>query len=245
MMTDNEYLNEYIQTRGLSHKTYNTLKSVLNHYTNYQELTLQELIQEADQEEEQGIRWKRRTLKNRLTNYMNYLRETMDINSAKTYFSMIKTFYQHHEIEIGKLPSWNLRNSRTYTPITYNDLPDKTIIRTAVEMSNPKMKAIILFLVSSGMSKVDMRSLKIHQFITATQEYHNCNNIIDVITELKKVSEPIIPVWQHRRSKTNKYFITFNTPEATMEILNYLQFRNEHRPLQNDEVLFKINAKLL
>jgi len=241
MITNNEYLTEYIHTRGLSQKTQYTIKSVLNHYTTYQETNLYDLLLEADQEEEAGIRWKKRTLKKRLTSYMNHLRTTMDINSAKTYFSIIKTFYRHHEIEIGTLPNWNLRNSKTFEPITYADLPDKEIIRTAVEMSNPKMRSIILFLASTGMSKVDMRNISIKSFINSTSSYHNSNNISDVVAELLDYNKPIIPTWKLRRSKTNKYFITFNTPETTVEILKYLQYRLEQKNITPNDKLFPIN----
>ena len=241
MITNDEYITEYITSRGLSQKTYNTLKSVINHYCKFQEATIYDLITEADNDEENGVRWKRRKLKTRLTNYMNHLRTTMDINSAKTYFSMIKTFYQHHEIEIGKLPNWNLRNSMTYEPITYADLPDTEIIRNAVNMSRPLMKSIIMFLASSGMSKVDMRTLTIQSFIDSTTHYHHADNIIDAVNMLSGYDGEIIPVWKHRRSKTNKYFITFNTGEATRQILNYLQIRLEHQTVKPTDKLFPIN----
>lgn len=241
MITNDEYINEYINSRGLTQKTYNTLKSVVNHYCTYQELTLYELITEADNDEENGVRWKRRKLKTRLTNYMNHLRTTMDINSAKTYFSMIKTFYNHHEIEIGNLPSWNLRNSKTYEPITFNDLPDKEIIRNAVNMSRPLMKSIILLLASSGMAKVDLRKITIQQFLNSTYNYHKTDDIVDAVNIMSNYNEPIIPTWKLRRSKTNKYFITFNTGETTKEILNYLTLRMEKRPVTNTDLLLPIN----
>lgn len=240
MITNDEYITEYITSRGLSKKTHYALKSVLKHYSNYQQTSLYDLIVEADNEEEQGIRWKHRKLKHRLTDYMNYLRTTMDINSAKTYFSMVKTFYTHNEIELGKLPNWNLRNGRTYEPITYTDLPDKDIIRKAVKLSNPLMRAIIMFLSSTGMSKVDMRGLTLQKFIESTKDYHNANTITEVVDCLSN-RDDVIPVWKLRRSKTNKYFITFNTPETTKEIVNYLQIRLDKKQHWKSEKLFPID----
>ena len=75
---DNQfYIDEYIDSRGLSEVTRVKLKWVFNHYSKFQNMSLQELLDEADREEEQGIRWKKRTLKKRLINYMNYLKKKM------------------------------------------------------------------------------------------------------------------------------------------------------------------------
>jgi hypothetical protein len=57
----------------------------------------------------------------------------------------------------------------------------------------------------------------------------------------------IIGTWRLRRLKTNKYFITFTSPEATLETCKYLQIRDKrnhkyHRPLlTRDDRLFKIH----
>ncbi|WP_458454402.1 tyrosine-type recombinase/integrase [Methanobrevibacter sp.] len=242
MISNEEYILEYVQTRDLSETTHQHLKIILKHYCKFQQNNLHTLLTEADQEEEAGIRWKNRKLKHRLIKYMNYLKKHMTLISAKTYFGAVKTFYNHYEIEIGVLPKWNTRNAKISGPISYKDLPDKEIIKHAVEISNPLMRCIILFLVSTGMAKIDMRKLTIQDFIDATQEYHNHDNIYDVVKSLREIDDDIIPVWRNRRTKTNKYFVTFNTPECTYEILNYLQKRLEKEVLTADDLLFPIST---
>lgn len=242
-MTSNEDLVvEYIQTRDLSQNTHYTIRSKLNHYSNFQGLSLQELIDEADQEEEEGVRWKKRKLKTRLINYINYCKQYMKISSVKTYLSVVKSFYYYHEIEIYHLPPINHKNAEVSEPITYKDLPDKEIIRYAYELSIPVMRAVILFLASTGMSKVDALKLTIQDFIEATQEYHNEDNIDDVLRELRQYEDSIIPTWNNRRAKTNKYYVSFNTPECTDEILNYLELRQSKEKLQSSDQLFKISG---
>lgn len=241
MVTNNELINEYIQTRDLKPNTHKTLKSVLNHYSKFQDSTLEELIIEADNEEDVGLRWKRRTLKTRLINYINYCKKTMRISSVKAYLTIVKSFYYHHEIEIYKLPPVNKRNALVSEPITYKDLPDKDIIRYACEMSTPLMRSLILFLTSTGMSKVDALGLTVQDFINATRDYHNNGSIEEVLICLTNYEGNIIPTWTNRRSKTNKYYITFNTPECTDELLNYLIIRNNRQPLQPEDKLFKIH----
>lgn len=242
MVSNNKLIEEYIQTRDLKKNTHTTLKSILNHYSKFQDTSLEELIEEADNEEELGLRWKRRTLKTRLINYINYCKKTMKISSVKSYLTIVKSFYYHHEIEIHKLPPVNKRNALVSEPITYKDLPDKDIIRYACEMSTPLMRSLILFLASTGMSKVDVLGLTVQDFINATMDYHNDGgSISEILTCLTSYNGDIIPVWTNRRSKTNKYYITFNTPECTDEIVNYLIIRNNRRPLQPEDRLFKIH----
>lgn len=242
MLSNEEYIQEYIITRGLSDGTYQSVKLIMNHYSNFQQLSIHELILEADNEEEQGIRWKRRTLKKRLINYMNHLRNNMTLNSAKTYLKIVKAFYSHHEIEIHKLPKINEKNSILQEPVTYNDLPDKEIIKKACEMSSPLMKALILFLASTGLSKVDALNLTINDFIKATYPYHKKSDLFVPLLTLQKMADTvdIIPCFKSRRQKTNKYYITFCTHEATMEIINYLIYRSKHQDLKLQDKLFKI-----
>ena len=245
MKTNEDYLQEYVAERGLSKQTYQTMKIILNHYSEFQNMSLHELLLEADKEEEERLRWKNRKLKTRLISYMNHLRENMTINSTRTYLKLVKAFYNHHEIEIHKLPKINEKNSITPSPITYNDLPDKEIIKQAVEIAEPLMKALILFLLSTGLSKVDALNINIEEFIESTAHYHQNKKLdqVETLHYLQQLSEKvdIIPTFRSRRQKTNKYFITFCSPEATIEIINYLLLRNSKKELNKTDKLFKIN----
>ena len=245
MITNEEYIKEYIENRGLSKdNTYKSLKLIMNHYSDFQQKSIHELLIEADDEEEAGIRWKRRTLKKRLISYSNHLRQTMTINSAKTYLKIVKAFYRHHEIEIHQIPRLNARNSIITEPVTYNDLPDREVIKQAVEIAEPLMKALILFLSSSGLSKVDALNLTISDFIESTYSYHHQTDFNKAIFHLQQIADSvdIIPVFKARRQKTKKYFITFCSHEATIEIINYLLLRSQKQELKESDRLFKIQS---
>ncbi|AMD18002.1 hypothetical protein TL18_08155 [Methanobrevibacter sp. YE315] len=253
-MTDiNEILiREYVATRGLSQSSYHGMKYTLAHYCRFQGKNLQELLDEADAEEEAGVRWKKTKLKKRLTAYMNYCKETLTLNSAKHYLKLVKQFYHHNDIEIHKLPPFNDKNALMREPITAKDLPTREILQQAVEIAEPLMKALILFLVSSGMSKVDARNLTIQNFLDATKRYHDeDDDIMTAIAKMKEFEGQLIPTWNSRRSKTKKFFITFNTDEATRYIMAYLELRNEklkdnpengQTELKPHDKLFKIST---
>ena len=97
------------------------------------------------------------------------------------------------------------------------------------------------------MTRSDVLSLTVKDFIEATKDYHNCNTIQETVKTLLDNDNDIIPTFQLRRAKNNKYFITFISPEATVEICKYLILRDKrnhkyHRPLLTDiDRLFKIH----
>lgn len=113
---------------------------MLKHYERFQETTLSELIEEAEEEEDKGIRWKHRKLKRRLISYTNHLQQTMMYSSAVVYLSTVKSFYRYFEIEIHDMPGLNKKNSNLPVPISFKDLPDKEIIRQSLEITTPLLQ---------------------------------------------------------------------------------------------------------
>ena len=246
-MKNEEYVEEYVNSRGLSESSQIKLRNIFNHYSEFQQMPIHDLIIEADDEEDAGIRWKRRTLKTRLIKYRNHCRQNMLLSSAKTYFNTIKALYVHHEIEVGTLPKWNEKNANVPEPITSRDMLTKDIIREALKVANNVMRPIILTEASSGMTKSDVRSLTVGQFREATLQYHHCNTIQDAVKTMLEGDAEIVPAFHMRRAKNNKYFITFCSPEATRETCKYLVLRDKrnhkyHRPLLRDsDSLFRIS----
>ena len=154
------------------------------------------------------------------------------------YLSTIQTIYKHYEIEIHDLPFFSDKNVIQNDPISYDDLPTKEIIKEALKLADPQMRAIILFMSSSGSARRETLNLTIQDFIDSTKEYHNENDIYDVIHVLKRRND-VVPTFRLRRQKTNKYYYTFCSPEAVEAILSYLQ--SIAKPLTPDTKLFQIN----
>ena len=231
-MRDNLFKN-FVRERNLSPGSIKVYDHALQRYSDFNGMTLQDLLDEADTEEETGVRWKRRTLKTRLLDFRNYL---IDYGYAKetinTMMKRVTTFYRHYEIEIHHLPRVNIQSTVEIR------IPTRQDLQLAVEASKPLMKAIILFLSSTGMSKVDMLKLTISDFITATSEYHNSIDIIEVMNILKD-REDIIPSFALTRTKTNKFHYTFCSPEATTSIVNYLYSRKDKLTMESP--LFKVS----
>lgn len=239
---DKEIMNEFIKVRNLNKRTVYGYNNAIKLYTNFNNMSLSELLKEAEKDEENGIRWKNRKIKMRLLNFRVFLQNNYLISTAKVHFQRILTIYRHFEIEIHNLPQINLKNANKLKPIMFEDLPTKEIIKDAINITNPIMQAIILFISSSGCARQETLNITIQDFIDATREYHDSEDIYEIITILIK-RDDVVPTFKLKRQKTNKFYYTFCSPEAVTYILNYLIISK--RKLKNEDKLFKTNLDYL
>ena len=235
--TDEKIIEYYAETRNLHSETKRNYTIYLRHYTEYHQMALKELLDEAENEEEKGIRWKHRTLKKRLIEYRTHLYNTYAPSTAKSRFNKIQAFYRHFDIEIHPLPKFNLKNLNKLPPTRYSDLPDKEVIRAATEIASPVMKAIILFMSSSGCGRAETLNLTVADYIESTQDYHQGGDINEIIETVDKIDD-VVPTFNILRVKTNKYYTTFCSPEAVRAINTHLLNRHD---LTLDSKLFQIH----
>ena len=234
----NKNLKQFSHARNIKKSTLKGYESSLNKYVKFNEMTIEELVEEAQNEEKRKIPLKNRTLKKRLIDFRNYLLNSdLSTKTAKTYFSKIKAYYRHYEIEIPILPK--VSYDKPYET-NYLDLPKHSDIKKAIDASSPLMKAIILFMISSGTAKAETLSLTIDNFIKATEEYHSGGTVENILNELE--NKNIVPTFYLKRIKTNKYYYTFCTDEATQFIIKYLRTRNN---LKVEDKLFDITDSSL
>lgn len=238
-MIDDVLFRKFCRERNVKESTEHGYFSALTHYTKFQKATLQELLDEAMEDEEKGISLKDRRLKERLLKYRSFLFQTSGSpNTVKTYFTRVKSFYRHFEIKIPQLP--DAKYERLYET-SYLDLPTKEHIRMALELSGVDIRSIILFMSSSGTAKAETLSLTVEQFIDGCKDYHNGGNLREILDTLSK-KDNIVPTIYLRRIKTDKYYYTFCSPEASNEIIKYLQTR---QGLKFNDPLFDIPASTL
>lgn len=234
---DSELLEEIHIVKNHSEGTRKVYKCAVKKYTKFCGKSLEELIEEAESEEEQGIRWKKRKLKRRLLSYRQYLIDNYPINSVRTMFNPITAIYKYYEIEIMDMPKINAKAVKTPEPITFKDLPDKEVIREVLNIAPPTIKPIIYFMASSGCARTETLNLTIQDYINALSEYTIKTDIYEIIDEIGYECE-IVPTFNVYRQKTGKYYTTFCTPEAVNAINVYLVSRED--PLTPESQLFKI-----
>ena len=240
---NNELLNEIHLVKNHSESTKKVYKQATKRYTDYFSMSLEELLEEAEMEEEQGIRWKKRKLKRRLLEYRQHLIENYALNTVKTNMRPIIAIYKYFEIEILDIPQINPKSVKTPEPITFKDLPDKEVIREAINISDPRMKAIIYFMASSGCARTETLNLTIGDYVDALSEYTGESDIYSIINNWKYGEDNVIPTFSVLRQKTGKYYTTYCSPEATNAINSYLLSRKD--PLDNESPLFNIHEDYL
>ena len=214
-------MEKFFRDKKLSDSTVSFYNSAVKLYEEITDKTIDELIEEADIEEENGIRWKNRKIKNHLLNFRNYLYANKAEGTAKKYLSAVKTVYTHFEIELHSLPAFNSKQIDKTYKMDYDDLLTKEQLIDAYYEANNLFKCLITFGISSGLSKIDMLNLTIGDWIEANERYITTEGLLNQLMELKNQSE-VIPCFKGNRQKTDSVYITFCSPEAAEHINQYL-----------------------
>ena len=245
-------LEKFIKTRNIEPSTIKGYKTVIGQYEQYHEMTIDELILEAWDDEETYANMYQRRICNRILDFRTALLQTeeLSMNTINNKIGKLQAFYTHYGIQFPKIKGLKSKGGQ----LTYFDLPNKKHIQMALDCTSVQNQAIILFLASSGTGKSETASITIADFILATEDYHNGGTLEEIINELWKTQEPLVPTFALKRKKTQRQYYTFCTPEASFAILRYLKHRlnvleqknkrnNENIELDLNEPLFGTTAR--
>lgn len=229
--------------------------STIKMYTEFNQMQLYELIDEALKEQDAHIPLRESKLKQRLLDYRNYLMNIQDMSSktVKTYFSKMLTVYRHFECEIPIIPMAQYKHEYV---TTYSDLPTLDHLRQALEVSPVDLRAVICFQASSGSAKAEALQLTVRQFFQGVQEYHDLSfsedeetleKILKVLEHKLAEYELIVPTFYLERIKTKKFYYTFCSPEACKWIVMDLKNRIGKTNVQEflNSQLFDFSPSLL
>ena len=133
-MTSSDLFNGFCISRNIKGSTVRSYLSAVRKYESYNGMSMDSLMDEAIRDEESMVPLKNRHIKNRLLNFRSYLLDSeLSINTVKTYFSRIKTFYRHFEIELPYLN--DIKFDEEYLS-SYFDLPTRGDIRKVCSISS-------------------------------------------------------------------------------------------------------------
>ena len=177
---------------------------------------------------------------------LKFLIHFKDENKSPNYISnvisTIRSFYAEFEIELPRIRC-NIKEIEDL--ITTEDIISKKHIRKVLKYCNIKYKAIILLMMSSGMGSSEIRHLKFDEFLKSQEiqvkEPFDLDQLLDKL-EKKRNS---IGTWSIRRYKTSMPYVTFNSPEATNALIDYINHRSEKKyPVKNyDDILFEAQGQ--
>ena len=242
MKNTDEILERFFHERNSSPSTVTTYTRVVGIYEKFTGKSLDNLLELADDEEYNNIRWKNTDTRRYILGYREYLYEKYNVSTAKLYLTAIITIYRHFEITIPPLPYYSTKHARRTEPLLPEQLLDRDILRECIQISSPVVKSLILFMSSSGVSRIDVLNLTIEDYLEATKEYHSHQDSVKyAIREMKDCETPIIPEFHLTRQKTGQQYVTFCSHEAVKSINAYLLTRTEI--LHRNQPLFKIHER--
>ena len=114
-------------------------------------------------------------------------------------------------------------------------LSNEIIFDVLIGSSNLLHKSIISFLFTTGLKHDMIRNLKIKDLLSSCSKYMDGGESIDDL--LDKNPFDIVPCW--RISNESNVGITFNTPETTKYLFDYLKDRIKYVNLTEESYLFK------
>ena len=235
-------LERFFRERNSSKSTQTTYSRSVKYYEQLTGHSIEECIRIADDEEYNNIRWKNTQTREWILAYRDWVYQNYNVSTAQLYLTAIITIYRHFEITIPPLPYYSKKGLRHSAPINYNDLPDREILTECLRVASPLVRSLILFMSSSGISRIDVLNLTIDDYLEATRDYHQHDNSVKyAIRDMEDVD--IIPTFYLRRQKTGQEYFTFCSHEAVKSINSYLLTRTEI--LHRDRPLFKINERYI
>lgn len=241
MRDDTMILEQFFTERNSSDSTRITYTRSCRYYEQLTGHTIQECLDIADDEEYNNLRWKNTQTRRWILAYREWLYQEYNVSTAQLYLTAILTVYRHFEITIPPLPYFSKKGLKHSTPINYDDLPDRELLGEVLQGVSPLVRTLILFMSSSGISRIDVLNLTINDYLEATSDYHNKDSVKLAIKEMRDTD--IIPTFHLTRQKTGQDYFTFCSHEACKSINAYLLTRTEI--LTRDRPLFKLHERYI
>lgn len=234
-MASDRLFNEFIVSRQLRDSTIKTYTRPLKLYFEVTGKNVTELIQEAEDEEDRGVKRRKRKIREYFIKYIQLLESRgFAPNTIRLYLSRIKTIYHEYDITTPRI-KYQKKNTDN---ISLEDLITLDELKQVLSIAKQREKALILLHLTSGMGAAEVINLRVRDFENAIGE-----DLIgaDYRRVAKKIiDDQLIGVWNVRRVKTGMPYVTFTTPEANYHITEYLKYRDHMNiPIrESDELLF-------
>ena len=157
----------------------------------------------------------------------------LKLETIKTELGCYRAFLNEYNIQLPK----NIEIRVNQPLYEDGDLPKKEDILRAIQSTNSKRnKSLFYFMSSTGIRPIDVRNMKIQDFINACKTY--LGEDLSMENLLKSDYDNFIPCFYFRPQKTrnfNNVCCTFCTPETVTSIMEYLKTRPKAKP---NEYLF-------
>ena len=238
-----ETFRNFIKNREIRESTETLYARRLTDFCNFIDKDPTELIEEALKEH--NLKTEEQTAYNDLENYLDILKnEGKSFNTIKNRYDTLKAFFNEFNISTPHIKNPIASENEDLTL----EIPDINHVKKAVQVSGLRDKAIILLHFTSSMGAIELRYLTYGDFINSINEYLDLNDeekldISMVVSELDKI-EDAVGTWNIKKIKSGIDYTTFNSPESTHAILDYLIEREmNNKPVKSFEDPLFVNTR--
>ncbi len=233
MQTKEDILDYWFEKRNLSTSTRDIYGRALQLYSEITGKTITELYEEADKEEEEGIRLKKRKYSLYVIKFKKDLINTnKSEHTIRIYLNAIKSFYQSHDI---RPPEITMSKGDITLEKNYGRLLTKAQIQKMASVAYTRDRAILYVMALSGMSQKELRELTVKKFLdsVAQELEEEIGSIKELLKHEKKLITDTVILLEITREKVHYRYHTFLPPETTKQILIYLRERENG---ENDKI---------
>ncbi|ADZ10379.1 integrase family protein [Methanobacterium lacus] len=221
---NSELIEKWFIKKDLSESTQSLYRLGLKKYCELIGKSPDELLEEAEREEDEGLRLRKRKIDYYLPKYKKHLEEAGNSpQTIKVYLSAVKSFYKTNQIEIPEVS-----NKVTDICLEKNEgrLLTRDDIQKMIETSPIREKTIIYLMALTGMSQAEVRNLTIQKFLnTVNESVDKKIETIDDLFENEKLLNDVVLIIEITRQKVHYRYQTFIPPEVTRNIVLYLKDR--------------------
>jgi Site-specific recombinase XerD len=226
--------------RDLSERTRELYINNLQKYVDFANKSLTGLLEEAEDEEDEQIRYRKRKINKYLTDFKLQLDDLDYSHAYKTQImTHVKAFYNEFDIQLPRPKQRKSRNSRKKE--TIDEIPTMDEIKKFLNHCNSCYRAIITLGLSSGMGRSEIASLTFKHLYDALELDFYPETLQGIIKEIN-TKENFIPTWNIKRIKTGNQYFTFSSPENLDCIIDYLDellFKHPKYKPQPEDTLFR------
>ena len=210
----------------------NTKQSYKNAIKNYEEchgIDIDALIEEALQEQSEGVPIHQLKLYDRIVQFQDYLIDKGFVfGTINEYQTKIKSLYRKNRVDIPYIPSVDPKQCNHNDYIEYGDILTKDEIKLALSHMSLKCQARAMAMATGGLSNEECEHLTLTNFISDTHRYHQCDDVTKALEWLADESHTIIWVAKLIRVKTGKPYYAMLNPETVQVIAKAKLKENEY-----------------
>ncbi len=227
-MADETIYNEWFTKKNLAEGTRGTYRVSAEDFKGFVGMGLSEIIDKAEEEEESGIRLRKRSVNQYLIGYKAYLEEkNYAPGTLNNKMAAILSFFQAFDIQV---PQINLPKGDISLEKNFKKPPTRKQIQAMISVANARDRALIYFLALSGTASNEARNLTVRRFLDAAGEaigkkIQDLDKLFEYEDEILNEVLTLTMV----RQKVNYRYQTFVPPEASYAIISYLKERNFNR----------------